>query len=224
MKKYADYSNRMKGILGLESLPVAIAFGDEPPEGVEKMKGEIRVCQMLDKVRIKGDAFYTTVENHKCDGGSSSCGMKQMGERVRNGEFLSKMGLFETRRAARRFINSNLRIEYGTVKTVAFSPLEKATFEPDVVVLICNAKQGMLIAEAYAYDSGKRTTGMTGPPICSSIVAAPYLTGEVVYSFGDHGARTYMKIGDGEVYVGIPAELLSGIIDNLETMKTRLND
>ena len=224
MKKYAEFSERMKTTLGLESLPVAIAFADKPPESVEQMKGEIRLCQMLDRVRLKGESFFTTVENHKCDGGSGSCGMKQMSEKVRNGEFLSKMGLFGSKMAARRFINANPRIEYGTVKTVTFSPLEKVTFEPDVIVLICNAKQGMLIAEAYAYDSGKRTLGMTGPPICSSIVAAPYLTGEVTYSFGDHGARNYMKIRDEEVYVGIPAELLPNIIDSLEIMISRLKN
>jgi uncharacterized protein (DUF169 family) len=49
-------------------------------------------------------------------------------------------------------------------------------------------------------------------------VAAPFLTGEVVYSFGDHGARNYMKIKDYEIFVGIPAELLPMIVGNLEKM------
>jgi uncharacterized protein (DUF169 family) len=78
----------------------------------------------------------------------------------------------------------------------------------------------MLITEAYAYESGKRTTGMTGPPICSSIVAAPFLTGDVIYSLGDHGARNYMNIRDDEVFVGIPAELLTMITENLEKIES----
>jgi uncharacterized protein (DUF169 family) len=217
--KYAVLADDMKKSLQLDSSPVAISFSTEAPAGVKKFEGEMRLCQMLDKVRFDGDAFYTISDNHKCDGGSGSCGMKEMSERIKNGEFLSKMGLFSSKRAARRFINSNPRIEYGTVKIVSFSPLEKVIFEPDVIVLICNARQGMLIAEAFSYESGKRTLGMTGPPICSSIVAAPFLTGEVTYSFGDHGARNYMKIKDEEVFVGIPAELLSGIIENLVKMK-----
>jgi len=56
-------------------------------------------------------------------------------------------------------------------------------------------------------------------PDCSSIVAAPFLTGEVVDSFGNHGARNYMKIKDEEVFVGIPAELLPSIVENLRKMK-----
>ena len=219
MQQYVGFSDKITRSLRFESLPIAISFSIEPPKGVKQMKGEMRLCQMLDKVRFDGEIFYTTSDNHQCDGGSGSCGMKEMRESIKTGEFLSKMGLFGSKRAARRFINANPRIEYGTVKVVSFSPLDKVPFEPDVVVLICNAKQGMIIAEAFAYESGKRTLGMTGPPICSSIVAAPFLTGEVVYSFGDHGARNNMKIKDDEVFVGIPAELLPCITENLGKMK-----
>ena len=49
---------------------------------------------MLDNVRLDNEIFYTTVDNHKCDGGSGSCGMKKMGDKIKNGEFLHKMGLF----------------------------------------------------------------------------------------------------------------------------------
>lgn len=212
---YAELSNKMKKTLGLESSPIAISFSNEAPEGVERMKGKARLCQMLDKVRLEGKSFYTVAENHLCGGGTHSCGLSEPAERLRTGEFLVKLGLFGSRRAARRFISSNPRIEFGTVKVVSFSPLEKAKFEPDVVVLICNAKQGMKIAEASAYESGKRTTGLTGPPICSAVVAAPFLSGEVVYSLGDAGARRFMKLKDGDIFVGIPAELLPDIVKNL---------
>jgi uncharacterized protein (DUF169 family) len=180
------------------------------------MKGKMRLCQMLDKVRYDGESFYTVSECHECDGGASSCGLRMMSENRKTGGFLVKMGLFGSERAARRFLNANPKIEPGTVKVVTFSPLEKATFEPDIVLLICNAHQGMKITEAFSYGSGKRTTGLTGPPICSSVVAAPFLTGEVIYSLGDAGARKYMKINNGDVFIGIPVEHLSGIIDNLE--------
>jgi uncharacterized protein (DUF169 family) len=212
---YAELSEKMKKMLGLESLPIAISFSTEAPEGVEQMQGRARLCQMLDRVRFEGESFYTVSECHECDGGASSCGLRMMSESRKTGEFLVKLGLFGSRRAARRFLNSNPRIEFGTVQAVSFSPLEKAKFEPDVVVLICNAKQGMQIAEAFAYESGKRTTGLTGPPICSAVVAAPFLTGEVVYSLGDTGARKYMKLKDEDMFVGIPGELLPDIVENL---------
>lgn len=219
LHKYAAFSGVLKKLLKLDNSPIAIAFSNVAPKAVEQRKGVKRLCGMLDSVRFDGEIFYTTVENHECDGGSGSCGMKEMSERIKTGEFLCKMGLFGSPRAARRFINANPRIETGTVKIVSFSPLEKLIFEPDVVAIICNAKQAMILLEAYAYENGKRAMGMAGPPICSSIVAAPYLTGEVTYSFGDHGARNYMRIKDDEVFIGIPAELMSTIMDNLGKLK-----
>jgi uncharacterized protein (DUF169 family) len=217
---YAELSNKLKVTLGLESSPIAIAFSTEPPEGVEQMKGRMRLCQMLDKVRLDGESFYTNYENHECDGGAYSCGLITPNERLKTGEFLARdLGLFGSRRAARRFISSIPRIESETVKVVSFSPLETAKFEPDVIVLICNAKQGMKIAEAFAYQSGKNTAGLTGPPICSAVVAYPFLSGEVVYSLGDMGARRSMKVKDEDIFVAIPAELLSDIVENLGKLR-----
>ncbi len=42
------------------------------------------------------------------------------------------------------------------------------------------------------------------------------MSGEVVYSLGDTGARKYMRLRDEDMFVGIPAELLLAIVDNLE--------
>ena len=47
----------------------------------------------------------------------------------------------------------------------------------------------------------------------------PFITGEIVYSLGDHGARKNMRVSDDDIFVGIPAELLSCIVGNLEKMK-----
>lgn len=56
MQMYAELSKKMKELLGLESFPIAISFSTEPPEGVEQLSGEMRLCQMLDKVRLEGES------------------------------------------------------------------------------------------------------------------------------------------------------------------------
>jgi uncharacterized protein (DUF169 family) len=53
------------------------------------------------------------------------------------------------------------------------------------------------------------------------MAAAPYLTGEVTYGFGDIGSRRNMEIKPDEVMVSIPASDLERIIDNLEEMKDK---
>jgi uncharacterized protein (DUF169 family) len=53
------------------------------------------------------------------------------------------------------------------------------------------------------------------------MAAAPYLTGEVTYGFGDIGSRRNMELKPEDVMVSIPASDLDRIIDNLEEMKTK---
>lgn len=68
MKKYVEFSDKMKKTLRLESSPIAISFSAKAPKGIERMKGEMRQCQMLDTVRFDNKIFYTTSDNHACDG------------------------------------------------------------------------------------------------------------------------------------------------------------
>jgi uncharacterized protein (DUF169 family) len=66
----------------------------------------------------------------------------------KSGKFLYKrVGIFGSARAARRFFSSNLGVEPGTIKYASFSPLDKANFEPEVIVLVCTAKDGMRAVE-----------------------------------------------------------------------------
>jgi uncharacterized protein (DUF169 family) len=131
-----------------------------------------------------------------------------------------RVGIFGSARAARRFFSSNPSVEPGTIKYASFSPLEKANFEPDVVVLVCSGKDGMRAVEASAYESGMAAKGRAGP-ICSTIMAFPYITGDIVYTLGDLTGRRFSKIDDGEIFVGVPFERMGTLINGLEKIAER---
>jgi len=76
---------------------------------------------------------------------------------LRSGEFLyKKVGIFGSARAKRRYFGSNLGVEPGTLKYASFSPLDKANFEPYIVILVCSAKEGMRTVETSAMSRAKR--------------------------------------------------------------------
>ncbi|MDD1758620.1 MAG: DUF169 domain-containing protein, partial [Methanotrichaceae archaeon] len=169
----------------------------------------------------EGRSFYTSSEEHACDGGAYHIGLREMPVELRSGEFLYKrVGIFGSARAARRFFSSNPGVEPGTIKYASFSPLDKANFEPDVVVLVCSAKDGMRAVEASAYESGMAAKGRAGP-ICSTILAAPYLTGDIVYTLGDLAGRRFSKIDDGEIFIGVPFEKIGELLNGLEKIAER---
>ena len=217
---HKELSDRLKKVLNFRGSAVAVAISNDKPE-LEKLNEKIRLCEMLNEALNEGRSFYTSSEEHACDGGAYHIGLREMPVELRSGEFLYKrVGLFGSARAARRFFGSNLGVEPGTIKYASFSPLDKANFEPDVVVLVCSAKEGMRAVEASAYKSGIAAKGRTGP-ICSTVVAAPYLTGDIVYTLGDLTGRRFSKIDDGEIFMGVPFERMDALINGLEKIAER---
>jgi uncharacterized protein (DUF169 family) len=99
-----------------------------------------------------------------------------------------------------------------------YSPLEEASFVPDVVVFICNPKQVMLLIQAYMYKAGgKLETSFAGAQsLCSESVVQVYKEGRVGVSVGCIGSRGSTEIEDEEMIMGIPVELIADMVSGLK--------
>lgn len=220
---FKELAVKLKDILKLEREPVAIKWSVKEPRNIDKEQGKSRFCTKLDKA-MRGEIFYATAEEEECMGGLRYSGLKNPKEFPKNmqsGSFLVPAGVYKSIPAVQRSWKNNLAIEPEIFQAVIFSPLLKADFQPDVIFIVCNSQQAMLILHANAYDSGSHGLGADSGPICSSMAAAPYLTGEVTYGFGDIGSRRNMEIKTDEVMVSIPASDLERVVTNLSEMMTK---
>ena len=218
-----ELAQKLIDILDLKREPVAIKWSVREPRNIEKESGKSRFCAKLEKA-MNGEIFYSTVNEEECGGGMRFSGMKdpkELPSNMRSGSFLVPRGVFKNEAAFQRAGTHNLAIEPGIFHAVIFAPLKNADFDPDVIFIICNAKQGMDILHANAFDTGSRGIGAGAGPICCTMGATPYLTGEVTYGFADTGSRNFMDIGEGEVMVSIPASDLERIVSNLEEMASK---
>ena len=221
--KYQELGKKFKHILKLEREPVAMKWVSREPRNIPKEEEKSRFCTKLDKA-MKGEIFYSTAEEEECMGGLKYTGMKdpeEFSKNMRSGSFLVPAGVYKSIPAVQRSWKDNLAIEPNIFNAILFAPLIEADFEPDVVFVVANARQGMEILHANAYDSGSHGLGADSGPICSSMASIPYLTGKVTYGFGDIGSRNHMDLQDEEIMVSIPASDLERIILNLEEMKTK---
>lgn len=221
---YNELGENLSEILKLENEPVAIGWSVKEPQNVEKEEGKSRFCAKLKKA-MQGEIFYSTLEEEECMGGARYSGLKDMAEypaNVQSGAFMVPRGLYKNIPAVQRSRENESYINPGIFSCVAFAPLKMAEFEVDVIFILCNAKQGMEILHANAYDSGEHGMGADAAPICSSMAAAPYMAGKVTYGFGDVGARQNMDLTPEEIMVSIPANDLSRIVSNLEEMRTKV--
>ena len=221
--KYHELGKKFKNILKLEREPVAMKWVSHEPRNIPKEEEKSRFCTKLDK-SMKGEIFYSTAEEEECMGGLKYTGMKDPKEfpkNMRSGSFLVPAGVYKSIPAVQRSWKDNLAIEPNIFSAIIFAPLIEADFEPDVIFVVANARQGMEILHANAYDSGSHGLGADSGPICSSMASIPYLTSKVTYGFGDIGSRNHMDLHDEEIMVSIPASDLERIIQNLEEMKTK---
>jgi len=220
---YQKMGEKLKEILKLEREPVAIKWSVRDPRDINKEEEKSRFCTKLYKA-MQGEVFYATAEEEECMGGLRYAGLKNPKEfpkNMRSGSFLVPAGVYKSIPAVQRSWTNNVAVEPEIFQTIIFSPLLKAEFEPDVIFLVLNSKQAMMILHANAYDSGSHGLGADSGPICSSMAAAPYLTGKVTYGFGDIGSRRNMDISADEAMVSIPATDLKRIVTNLEEMMTK---
>jgi uncharacterized protein (DUF169 family) len=214
---------KLNELLKLENEPVAIKWSVNDPKNVKKEEGKSSFCKKLVKA-MKGEIFFATAEEEGCMGGARYSGFKDIRDfpaNVQSGAFMIPKGLYKDIPAVQRSRNKETYITPGIFNAIIFAPLNMAEYDPDVIFMVCNAKQGMEILHANAYDSGEHGLGANASPICSSMAAAPYMTGKVTYGFGDVAARKNMDINHEDIMVSIPGSDLSRIVSNLEEMQTK---
>ena len=220
---YAESAEALKTLLKLSGSPVAFRFAtkkEEIPAGMAKMDKTIRHCAMVSLARKEGKIFYSTVENHECNGGAWALGLKEITETLKTGDFYFKLGKFESSAACQRTID---RIPHlGTKETYAtlYAPLEKTPFDPQVILVVASPWSMLKLAQSTLFRLGGRIHAEFAgiQSICADTSTQTYLTGQVNFSLGCDGSRKFSGIEDGEMVMGIPAELLPEIVESLKVV------
>lgn len=217
-----SYGQELIEYLQLTTSPVAVKLiskGREIPVEIKRVDLGMTHCQFVDRVRKTGEEFYTLGEDQLCKIGAGTMGINEIPPEVFSGEsYYKEFKLFSTQGSARRTVERIPILPPDSVESVIYSPLEDASFVPDVAVIICNPKQVMLLTQAYMYKTGGRLeTSFAGTQsLCSESVVQVYKDGRVGVSVGCIGSRGNTEMEDEEMIVGIPVELLADMISDLK--------
>ena len=220
------YGNELQSLLRLEGFPVAVKLvpagsEDEFIDRFEKFGSQVRHCQMTDRVRRTGEMFYTTLEEHQCKGGAAALGLTKLPDKVKSGEFyFETLHHFETLKAAKKTIDSITFLEPNSHSIAIYGPLEKASFEPDVVIFICTPEQAMLLTQGWEYrDGGRIDAAFSGKQsVCSDAVAHVVKTGKPNATIGCSGSRSHAGIMPNEMIFSIPAEDVEKTVHGLRML------
>jgi len=208
-----------------ERPPVGVKFLLNKPDGIKKLDKTLALCEMLPEAQ-KGEAFYATKDDFECVG-PLVLGMEEPPPIFESGQVGPRLGLFKEARANRRVYPPIPFLAKGSVRYAVFSPLDKLTFDPDVLVCTANPDQAEILLRAYAYTSGKmwqaRGTTVIG---CAWLFIYPYVTGELNFTVSGLGAgmKARQVMPAGLVLLSFPYDLLQMMVENLKDMEWVLPD
>jgi uncharacterized protein (DUF169 family) len=132
-----DYSVFKK--FRFEIPPIGVKFLLNKPKGLRKLEKGLAFCEMLGEAQ-KSPPFYADRENFTCMG-PVVLGMEEPEPIFQSGQIGVKDGIYKEARANRRIYNYIPKMAKGTVRYVAFSPLDKLTFEPDLLIIAATPPQ-----------------------------------------------------------------------------------
>ena len=214
-----DYSifNRFE----FERQPIGVKFLFKTPEEIKPLNKTLAFCEMFVAAQ-QGEPFYAGKDNHEC-AGTLPLGMADTEPFFASGMVGERLGVFEEARAGRRPYLVLPKLEKGTVNYVAFSPLAKLTFDPDVLIVTATLKQAEILMRAYSYRTAKmwssRFTNVLG---CAWLYIYPYLSGEVNYmvtGLCSGGMVARQILPEALALIAIPFDQLPAMMENLENME-----
>lgn len=209
--------------IGLEMPAVGVKYWTGPPEEISRLDTTMRLCEMLRHAQ-QGNAFYAAPENHLCGAALYALG-KDLPPVYTSGVYGAGLEVFDSSRAASRLYDHIPRLqERRGIEYVTLAPLDKLTYEPDLLILAAREEQSEVLLRAMSYSTGKMwTSKATGVIGCAWLFVYPYLTGEMNYTpILSMGMRALKVIPPGMHLLSIPFDMCAVVLDSLKRMPITL--
>ena len=184
---------------------------------------KILPCHAFTRARRFGQTVAVGKDDAKCPYGEIVLGFATPKEEFFSGDFTT--GYLCTTEAAKKTAEIMPRLEYGKYKYLLTSPLDKAQFEPHIIMVYCDGAQLMrLIQGALRGKGGPITSRCMGAFGCSFVIAEMMMNDQFHYHIPGGGERMSALTQDHEVAFMAPMsraeELIQGLKEGAEAHYT----
>lgn len=222
---FKEAAEFVRNDLRLKTLPVAAKFLKNKADMPDKTRRpsvalgkRIAICQGVTMARIYGWTVGLAKEDVICVPASIVFGFSESSDQV-----ASLAGLFReinfstTEDLARKEASSMTRFANGEIEAIVMAPLERASFEPDTILLYGNPAQAMRMTQAWTYVTGERVHGNFGGKVeCDEYLIAPFKTQSPRMVIPGNGERIFAGTQDDEVTFAFPAKFLPDFTNALK--------
>ena len=216
MSDYRAIEQQIQEMLGSTRRPVAVAYLDAPPAGVQKFSGSEPSSCSFWRLAAGGRAFYTVPADHfNCPVGGythNTLTAERMPELNDVLKLMTDIGYVRMEEIPGVF---QLPV---TPKFVVYAPLAETPVTPSVVLASGKPGRVMMLAEAANRAGAMSKLPLLGRPTCMALPAA--LAQGAVTSSGCIGNRVYTDIGEDELYVVLRGADLDRIAAEIPTIRS----
>ncbi|MGI8447427.1 MAG: DUF169 domain-containing protein [Streptosporangiaceae bacterium] len=211
---YPQVADRVVGLLGLGTPPIALTFADQGPEGIPGPPADAPSSCSFWRQAEQGTFFASAADHRNCPIGAMVMGFA-LPEDVQQ-----QIGKLVGDMCDCHYLSPDEPAQIPSVREqhagIVYGPLAEATATPDVVLLWADPRQAMLCNEAMGTASW--TAGgpsITGRPGCAALPIAMN-TGSSAMSFGCAGMRTFTEVADDQLLIAIPGQELDKFVAAFE--------
>jgi uncharacterized protein (DUF169 family) len=215
--------NEMMNIyLRPQSFPVAIRFvssADEIPEKAKMPKRDLKVrvalCQGVAMSKRYGWVTAQGADDMVCPAGALTTGFYPPVKEFLDGTF--KMPFWGSQEVRVKIAKNIMRLEYGKYKYMITAPLERTTFEPQLILFYGNPAQVVRLIQANLEETGEPLTStFMGGFACSTEITRTILTDQCQVIVPGGGERSVAWVGDHELCFSIPWSKVDMLMRGLE--------
>ena len=200
-----EINNALNTYVRPQTFPIAIKLCQSEGELPEKVKipkrdlgYQVILCQAIGLARRFGWTLAIGKEDQICVGGAQVMG--SLPENVQGP------------------VDKEKRLEPGKYSHLLIAPLERATFEPDVLAIYGNSAQIMRLVQSATGGlggTGKVNAVATGAGDCGDIIARTFLTDECQSILPSGGDRVYGSTQDHQFIFTMPKSKIGVVAEGL---------
>jgi MtaA/CmuA family methyltransferase len=205
-----------------QTFPVAIRMlrpGEPIPDRARRPARDFKKlsmnCQVIDMARRYGWTLVLTREDSICSLGIAALGFEKPTHLHNSGTLCEGM-YTETKEAGQRSETAIDRFKEGEYTALLVAPLDRATFEPDLVCVYANPAQVMRLTQAALWKrGGKLASAFGGRVVCADIIVTTMRTDRPQVILPCSGDRIFGQTQDHEMAFTIPWAQMEEIVEGL---------
>ncbi len=221
MKYLEELHQTLQTYIRPTSFPVAVKLQEdnELPEDIRrpsKVFGHpLTICQGIAIARRYGWTIGFLKEDHACGPSMPSFGLVEEPDFIKDGSIVYPL-YTKTLEAGAKTQSAMPALKVGTANSIILSPLHKANFEPDVVLIYGNPAQVVRLIQGSLYNSGGVLESRSmGRAACTSEIVSTFVEQKCNVTIPGGGEKAFALTGDDEIVFSVPKKEIPNLIEGI---------